>query len=272
MSTTPPHIGVTVPPIQINEAMATQKGVLHPVSQYVPQFGRVKKVFLAYVHNPDQYETFIPPYPPEQLFDQNILHLVQQQRLQHESQQASKILAHRACVKRLAEYLKSVGVAVSYDQHWEGQQISNQLQHYEQQIADSDFVLLIITPSVKYYLENDAPKEEEILFTEHFLYNLMTIKKPDGTNFIPVFLNKRKDVSLVPTSLASSTSYELIEPFDIHRGDMYDLYALLTNQKLSETTPLGPYRLPSKPSPCEFVRSCNYRYNLMYQIIFISQD
>lgn len=231
--------------------MAGLKGVLEPISSIDSRFGRVKKAFIAYAHNPDPYEQYIPPFSLEQLGQPEIFQMVLQQKTEHLLRQQKKVQTHKDTIKRFADCISRNGVAVSYDQFYEGQQIPNVLQHFEQQICDSDTVLVIVTKSLKYYIENNVPvSEEEILLTKHFLYNLMTIKKPVGTCFIPVFLNQPIDRSLIPITLASSTCYSIVEPFDHQSGDMYDLYAFLTNQRT--IVPInGVVELPPRRGPCK---------------------
>ena len=232
--------------------MATTKGILEPKSPFHPEFGRIKKVYIAYVHNPDEYEAYVPPYRPEELLDSNILRLVFQEKQTHEYEQRKKIEEHTQTIQRLATYLSTLGVPVVYDEYWRGKHVTNQIQKFEEQITDSDYVLLIITPSMNHYLQNTAPIDEEILFTDNFLFNLMTVKKPSGTNFIPVFVNSTKNSVLVPTHLASATLYELKEPFDYQRGGTYDLYKLLTNQKTEPFAPsVGVVKVPRRPGACK---------------------
>lgn len=232
------------------------KGKLEPNSPIHRRFGRIKKVFLAYAHNPDPYEQYIPPYSQQQLMaDPGLFQLVLQEKAEHLSRQQAKIKGHVDTVKRFADCLQGNGVPVAYDRYWEGQQIPNLLQHYEQQINDSDVVLLIISPSLKFYMENDVPdSKDEILLTKDFLYNLINVKKPEGTCFIPVFLNRTLDRGLIPTTLSSASTYVIKEPFDCTVGDMYDLYAYLTNQKSIEMAqPTCVIALPKRNSPCKIL-------------------
>lgn len=222
-----------------------------------PSFGRIKKVFIAYAHNPDPYEKYIPPYQPAALQANPALYqLVLREKAEHEWRQQDKIQRQKDAVKRLADVLGAGGVPVAYDQYnLEGPPVTNQLQHYEQQICDSDFVLLVITPSLLYYMNNKVPLEDEILLARDFLSNLMTVKKPHGTHFLPVFVNCEKDLSLVPTALSSTRCYQLVEPFNVEQGDLYTLYAMLTNQQTIDLQPPAqPINLPKRSGPCEFFR------------------
>ena len=240
------------------------KGVLEPKSKEDPQFGRIKKVFLAYVHNPDVYESYTPPYSWEQLIaDTALQQRVRQENAQHEEQQQKKIDAHKILVKSFADCLRERGVAVAYDGYFEQERLQCTHQVYEQQIRDSDFVLLIITPSLNYYLEHDPPGKEPmgLLFASKSLYNMMTVQRPPGTHFIPVFLNQEKDSSLIPISLVSSTTYTIYHPFDITTGDLYYLYALLTNQEVNKALEPGPPIQLPKRKRCELAHDCKHDYH-----------
>jgi hypothetical protein len=214
----------------------------------------MKKVFIVYAHNPDPYEQYIPPFPPEQLYnDHDLFKMVWEYRSEHIRKQQLKVQTHKYIVRCFAECLKSNGIPVFYDQYSETS--SNVLANFEQQMVDSDVVIVIITPSLKYYLNNDAPVDvDEILLTRHFLYNLMTVNKPDGTHFLPVFLNQPSKRDLIPTVISGSTCYSILEPFDCTEGDFQSLYAFLTNQKVAEIfQPSSVIKLPKRKSPCEFL-------------------
>lgn len=230
-----------------------RKGELNPRSTIHPQFGRIKKVFLAYAHNPDPYEQYIPPYPPEQLLNPDFFEFVCSQQKEHAYVQQRKKQSHERTVKSFVDCLKVNGVAVYFDQDIV-RDASNILNHFERQIQDSDVVLVIITHSLKYYMDNDAPSNEgEILLTRDFLYNLMTIKKPEGTQFIPIFLNQPTKRELIPTTIAGTVCYSINEPFDCRLGDMQSLYAFLTNQKMADIShhPCNVIKVPTRRPPCK---------------------
>lgn len=230
------------------------KGLLKPFSNVDPRYGRIKKVFIAYIQNPDPYEQYIPPYTREQLKDPSTYRQALKEKTEHAINQQNKIQGHKATIRRLAECLSLAGVSVCYDQYYEGQQVTNLVKTCDEQIRDSDAVLLIVTKSLTHYMENDAPLfEDEILLTRHFLYNLITIKKPVGTSFIPVFINEPLNRSVIPTTLASSTCYSVYEPFDVQAGGLSNLYAFLTNQKtISMPASSTVIAIPPRKTPCEF--------------------
>ena len=232
----------------------TTKGSLKPCSRTDPRYGRIKKVFMAYIHNPDPYEQYIPPYTRDQLRNPAIYRQALREKAEHSTHQLDKIQLHKATVRRLIESLVSCGVAVSHDQIHEEEHVTNLLKYYEDQIIDSDAVLLIITKSLNYYMSNEAPMDEnEILLTRHFLHNLMTIKKPSGTCFIPVFINRPVDRSSIPTTLASSNCYSVCEPFDVCSGGLSDLYAYLTNQNTLELPSSSEViAIPQRRTACKF--------------------
>lgn len=235
---------------------AMQKGMLEPRSRHDQVFGRIKKVFIAYVHNPNVYENYIPAYPLEQLFqDPSLQQQVLQEKQLHEERQKAIITEHTELVSSFASCLVSSGVAVAYDGYFQNQRMECTHQFYEQQIRDSDFVLLIVTPSLRHYLENEPPEEEPMapLFSSKALYNMMTVQLPPGTHFIPVFLNQPKDINLIPTCLASSTTFMVQSPFNVQQGGLYDLYNLLTNQQANRPPDPGPpILLPQRPR-CECI-------------------
>lgn len=242
----------------------TSKGSLKPCSKTDPRYGRIKKVFMAYIHNPDPYEQYIPPYTRDQLRNPAIYRQALREKTEHSTHQLDKIHSHKATVRRLIESLVSGGVAVSHDQLHEGEHVTNLLKYYEEQIIDSDAVLLIITKSLNYYMSNEAPiGENEILLTRHFLHNLMTIKRPSATSFIPIFINQPVNRGFIPTTLASSTCYSVREPFDVRSGDLSDLYAYLTNQNTG--TFVGPAEviaIPKRRPACKFCYQFEYSRNI----------
>lgn len=234
------------------------KGVLQPRSIDHPQFGRIKKVFLAYIQNPEVYESYKPPYSVEQLLsDLSLQERVKEEIAYHNENQRSRKKEHTDLVKEFAEYLRENGVSVAYDGYFELENVECTHQFYEQQIRDSDFVLLVITPSLKYYLQNDPPVEEPMapLFQSKAMVNLMTVQIPPGTHFVPIFLNRERDINLVPINLASASMYTICKPFDITKGDLYNLYSLFTNQTMAPPEPGPPIVLPSRPR-CE----CMFNY------------
>ena len=235
------------------EDQENPKGVLQPRSVESSQFGRIKKVFLAYIQNPDVYEKYIPPYSWDQLIsDQSLQQRAREESACHEENQKRKKKEHTDLVKEFAEYLRENGVSVAYDGYFELENVECTHQLYEQQIRDSDFVLLVITPSLKFYLQNDPPVEEPMapLFQSKAMVNLMTVQIPPGTHFVPIFLGRERDTNLVPVNLASASMYTICKPFDITKGDLYNLYSQFTNQTVAPPEPGPPIELPRRPR-CE---------------------
>ena len=233
------------------ESEEFKKGVLEPMSKEHPQYGRIRKVFLAYIHNPNVYEKYVPPYDIQQLLsDLSLQERVREEMHHHAEQQQSNKQAHEDLVKEFAECLHSKGVAVAYDRYFEQERIECTYLYYEQQIRDSDFVLLVITPSLEYYLKNDPPDEEPMapLFASKALVNLMSVQRPPRTHFIPIFLDCDRDTSLVPVCLAGASMFTIHRPFDVEKGDLYNLYNILTNQQVNKPPEPGPVIvLPQRP-------------------------
>ena len=105
--------------------MSSSKGLLDPKSKEHDVYGRVKKIFIAYVQNPEEYEIYHLPVLPERLMAYMDLTKCVKERAAHETIQKTKIERHRNAIHRLAEYLRDSGVAVAYDQYWEGKQLDS---------------------------------------------------------------------------------------------------------------------------------------------------
>ena len=150
---------------------------------------------------------------------------------------------HRHAIRRLAEYLTHLGVKCTYDQLFEADPPDYWPLWVEQQVKESNYVLMVCSSSYCYYLTNrnpervlgysDRPLSEEGRVT----YSLMM---KNLRKFIPVFVNQPRCRDFVPIALQGSSIYELCEPFclnDDKHGPMEMLYARLTSQ--------NPYKPPA---------------------------
>ena len=71
------------------------KGLLDPKSKEHDVHGRIKKIFIAYMQNPDEYEIYHPPVPPERLMaDMDLLTKCVKERAARETIQKTKIERH----------------------------------------------------------------------------------------------------------------------------------------------------------------------------------
>lgn len=176
-------------------------------------------VFISYTQDP------IHPPPPEPEYA------------------AEERLSQRRSVRELADFLTRLGVKCTYDQLFEAEPPDDWPLWVEQQVKQSDFVLMVCSSSYCYYLTNrdpervagysDRPLSEEGRVT----YSLMM---KNLRKFIPVFVNQRRCPDFVPVALQGSSIYELCEPFSLdlsRHGPMEMLYARLTSQ--------NPYKPPA---------------------------
>ena len=159
-----------------------------------------------------------------------------------EQKEHQEITRHQEQVYRFACFLQRNHIAVAYDLMLKDTAVSDDLKWVDNQINDSDYVILIITPSFSTYLDDPPPREKECIFGTDYVSRL--VRYPKKTKFLVVFLNREKDEQLLPTNLRGHTLYKICEPFEIgetRHDDLEDLYAVLTNQK--RYTPSEPLRV-----------------------------
>lgn len=203
---------------------------------YNPDPSVAPKVFIAYTHNPDHYEELQPPDLQTAMYNnpgKTIEQLEQaftQEIEEHKAHQERKIREHKRSVYCFANFLQSSGVTVEYDQSCTDTGYNNQMRWFQARIEASQYVILIATPSLQDFLRGEVPREKEMLFVGDYFYNLIEGK---SKRFLSVFLNRPKDVSLLPVSLKMGDKYEILEPFDVsyeRSDDLVQLYALLTDR------------------------------------------
>lgn len=187
----------------------------------------LKKVFILSPHNPDKYTQH--QLPTQQPMSSTAVHEFENEHLEE--------------IYRFACFLQRNYIAVAYDLTLKDNPTSNILKWVENQIEDSDYVILIITPSFKEFLVNPPPREKECIFGTDYVSRLVGYSSSKETKFLVVFLNREKDERLLPTTLLGHTLYKICEPFEIGKtqhDDLEDLYAALTNQKrYTPSEPLG---------------------------------
>ena len=158
-----------------------------------------------------------------------------------EQKEHQEITRHQDEVYRFACFLQKNHIAVAYDLMLKDTPASDVLKWVEDQINDSDYVILIITPSFSTFLAKPPPPEKECIFGTGFVSRL--VRYPKETKFLVVFLNREKDERLLPRALRGHTLYKICEPFEIgetRHDDLEDLYAVLTNQqRYTPSEPLG---------------------------------
>lgn len=179
-------------------------------------FGELSKVFIVYPHNPQIY-TWNP---------------VEQQRKEEAARREEVIKQHNQLVHHFAQFLQSMKIAVAYEGMLTDAFTSNYMKWFQTQILSSDYVILIITESFCPFLMNQPPEDKEKIFTGNFLHTLIhNPKKP----LLPVFLNRPRNLDLLPDALRSSTTYTIMSTgyppwFDVQMREMDSLFALLTRQ------------------------------------------
>ena len=228
----------------------------NPQRHYHPEWGLLPKVFIAYAHSPIPYVQIRPPDISEVIQSnpgmsaETVHERWEEEVMTRMLREEKAVEGNKSLVYHLATFLQKSNIAVVYDQLLTDVGTSNLMKWSQQQIEDSDFVILIITPSFCLFLSNQVPPEKEYLFAGDYLYNLIH-NPPPNKPLLPVFLNQVKDIQLLPKALEATTCYEIWEPFDVHRvprnDDLESLYALLTRQNRYEQPkplPGGPVKLP----------------------------
>ncbi len=219
-----------------------------------PQYGVLPKVFVVYPLNPAVYTWIDPPKPVEQM-NHDELQAFSSEAALHDQQQEEVVKNHQALIRRFAEFLQKSRIAVAYDQLLLDSGAENQMKWYQEQIADSDYAILVITPSFREFLESECPPEREHIFTGHYLHNLIN-RPPPNLRLLPVFLNQYTNVDLLPVALRAARVFQIFEPFDVQVDDLSSLYAILTNQRLCEAPVSdGVVRVKPKRRGCEFKAS-----------------
>lgn len=206
------------------------------------------KVFIAYPHNPFPYTQLDPGYykqhypnQPDHVLQQHLAHDAQL----HTLRQEEFIRQHMSRVHSLGQFLQQTGIAVSHDQLLLDRGSDNIMRWCQEQIEDSDFVILIITNSFKDFLDGEPPPEKEHLFVGNYLSNF--VNNPRGKQLLPVFLDQSVNVQLIPKCLEMCRLYSVYTPFVLGRGDdLQSLYALLTKQdRYAPPAPSGVIKLNS---------------------------
>jgi len=229
---------------------------LNPQRQRHLEWGPLPKVFIAYAHNPLPYVQIAPPDSDKviqsnpEMSTEMVHERWEEEVARHMRVEEKAIEGNKLLVYHLATFLQKSSIAVAYDQLLTDVGTNNLMKWSQEQIEDSDFVILIITPSFCNLLSNEVPPEKEYLFAGHYLYNLIH-NPPLNKPLLPVFLNQVKDIQLLPKALEASICYEIWEPFDVQHvprnDDLESFYALLTRQNRYEQPkppPGGPVKIP----------------------------
>ncbi len=215
------------------------------------EYGLLPKVFVVYPLNPDIYTQLQPPKPVDYMTPEEEQAFSDEVAL-HFQQQDQSIKDHESLIRRFARFLQRSHIAVSYDQLLLDTGAGNQMRWYQEQIADSDYVIIVITPSFNEFLNGECPPEKEYIFTGHYLYNLIN-SPPPNLRLLPVFLNQNTDVELLPVTLKAARTFQIFEPFDVQMDDLRSLYGILTNQRLcGAPVPEGVVKVQPRRRRCKF--------------------
>ena len=220
------------------------------------------KIFIAYPHKPTLYTQIAPPVVESGASEEELSELWRQYEervIQHERDAEAEIREHEETVKRFADFLQQSSIAVAYDLLVRDTGVGNITRWCQAQMEDSDYVILLVTPSFCSFLKGEGPQEKEPLFSSDYLYNLIHFP-PQTLQIIPIFLCRPKNLSLLPKALVASSVYEVWEnyrpPFD---GDLEALYCRLTKQNRYEPpVPLTrPFKIQSRRKRCEMLHAQN---------------
>ena len=219
------------------------------------------KVFIAYAHKPTVYEK---PTPPETVEDNPaVWRRYEDEVIRLGRNKEIEVKAQESLVKAFADFLFTQFIAVAYDLLVRDSGVASIMRWCEAQIDGSDYLILVITPSLRPFLRLDCPPIEEPLFSSLYLYNLITgrPKRKDGSplEIIPLFLSSPKNLDHVPTNLKGSSMYEVWDnenKFSLSE-DLITLLCRLTGQ--DRYTPLppqphDPIHIQSKPSICKYIQ------------------
>ncbi len=202
-----------------------------------------KCVFIAYAHNPEEYQYLVPP---EDL-DPQMLERFERDKQSQEQKEKENIRKQKKLVYNFANFLIQHHVEVKYDQQIEDTGCGNKMKWYEEQMEESDYVIIIATPSLVAFLKE--PPEEEMLFAGEFFDIFI---RNNSSKILSVFLNQDIDRAVLPMSISSGNVYEISEPFTLEAAndEMEKLYAILTCQNRFEPPAPAPepVRLKSRGS------------------------
>ena len=156
--------------------------------------------------------------------------------IDHEGDQEKRIKLHEESVERFAGFLQSLDITVAYEKQLDDQHVQSKLKWLIENVEKSDFVVLMITPSLNQLLTKEDIPENETFFKGETLSNMIHgyVNKSDGSRikFVGVFLNTPKCLNNVPSGIAASNSYDVFEPFELkdgRRDNLATFISLVTN-------------------------------------------
>ena len=213
------------------------------------------KVFIAYPRKPTVYEQRAPP--ENAAGDPEVWRQFEEEVVAHERAAELEVKGHETAVKSFAHFLHSQSVAVAYDLLVRDHGTANIMRWCQQQIQDSDYLIIVATPSLCQFLDGKCPPDREPLFSSDYLYNLIhsSPQKRDGSRLemIPLFLGRPKTLEMVPVALRGASMYEVWdreyrEPLS---EGMTSLLCRLTGQnRFQPPEPRAPISIKPRPKRC----------------------
>ena len=170
------------------------------------------KVFIAYPHKPTAYQQYVPPQ--NAAGDPEFRRRFEEEVVAHGMAAEGEIRSQEEAVKKFADFLHTQLVTVYHDLLIRDTGTANIMRWCQQRIAESDYLIIITTPSLLQFLDGRCPPDKEPLFSADFLYNLIHSsprRRSDGKplEMIPVFLGRPKNLEQVPLGLQGSSMYEV---------------------------------------------------------------
>lgn len=169
------------------------------------------KVFIAYPHKPTVYTQLAPPENAREgsevwrRYEDEVVRLAQSAE--------AEVRAQEELVRKFADFLISQSIAVAYDLLVRDRGVANIRRWCETQIQDSDYLILVATPSLREFLDANCPPDKEPLFSSDYLYNVIHSRPKNGLGkplqIVPLFLSSAQNLDYVPMTLRASSTYEV---------------------------------------------------------------
>ena len=219
----------------------SEHGLPNPRRHTDSRLGLLSKVFIVYAHNPRLYQwprplqDFRLMYP--QCSQEELRHMQGEEKKLLEREQEERVGRQNELVHRFAQFLDSHKIAVAYEGLLLDRPVDSYMRWFQEQMKDSDYILLIVTDSLSEFLSKNPPEEKERIFSGNFLHNYVHLSpsSPERRPILPIFIHRKRKLDLLPDALRASSTYEIKyrehpPHFDVQEPELDRLYALLTRQ------------------------------------------